>query len=379
MFTRKHILCTLSQPLRWLAGMALALLLGALPLQAQEVTFTFANGQITGTSPKFYEFDVMIQASTSGTRLGDTQVYINYNTSAFGTSVATNSKVTVTKAALISGNVLYADPVVNDNTDSRISIQVEYVLPSSPSSAEETPTTATALIHVRLEIADENQTAGLSFQSSLMGGQQFQSDNSTTYPTVTASDTDDASLPVELTAFDALLDGGSVHLTWTTTTETNNAGFEVEHALVSAMPTFSTLGFVNGHGTTLEAQTYTFAANDLGPGHHLFRLKQIDFDGAFAYSDPVAVEVAGRFALQPAYPNPFNPTTRISYDVPQAQAVTLQVYDVLGRTVHVLVDGVQEAGRYVVTFDATSLASGTYYYRLEAGAFSQTRRMLLLK
>lgn len=379
MCARKDILVPSLQPVRWLAGMALALLIGALPLQAQEATFTFANGQITGTSPKFYEFDVMIQASTAGTRLGDTQVYINYNTSAFGTSVVANSKITVTKAALISGNVDYLAPNVQDNTASRISITTEWAREHVPTDAEETPTTATALIHVRLEIADENQTAGLSFQSSLMGGQQFQSDNSTTYPTVTASDTDDASLPVELTTFDALLDGGSVQLTWSTATETNNAGFEVEHALSSAMPAFTTLGFVSGHGTTLEAQNYTFAANDLGPGHHLFRLKQIDFDGAFAYSDPVAIEVTGRFALQPAYPNPFNPSTRISYDVPATEAVTLQVYDVLGRTVQVLVDGVQDTGRYVVTFDATHLASGAYYYRLEAGAFSQTRRMLLLK
>lgn len=201
-----------------------------------------------------------------------------------------------------------------------------------------------------------------------------------TTPTVDQiDDANSTSLPVELTAFDALLNGESVVLKWETATETNNSGFEVEHALAGDAPVFAALGFVTGAGTTLELQRYQFAAENVGPGRHLFRLKQVDFDGAFAYSDVVELEVAGQFALQPAYPNPFNPATQISYDVPATMSVTLYVYDVLGRTVRTLVDGVQDAGRYDVTFDATNLASGIYYYRMEAGTFAETRQMLLVK
>lgn len=355
------------------------MLVFALSAQAQNVTFTFENGTITGTSTKSYEFDVMVQASQTGTRLGDSQVYVNYNSGAFGESVFANSKVTVTKGALISGNAFYDNLVVNDNTTSRFSIVLLYLLPNSPALAVETPTTPTAVFHVKIEIADQNQTTGLSFDSALMAGQQFQSDNSTTYPSVTSSDTDDISLPVELTAFDALVNGDAVRLNWETATETNNAGFDIEHALAGEIPKFSSIGFITGAGSTLEAQQYAFEVDGLAPGNHLFRLKQIDFDGGFAYSDPVALEIAGSFVLRPAYPNPFNPTTRISYDVPTSASVTVHVYDVLGRSVQTLVDSVQDAGRYDVTFDATGLASGIYYYRMEAGAFTDTRQMLLVK
>jgi len=89
--------------------------------------------------------------------------------------------------------------------------------------------------------------------------------------------------------------------------------------------------------------------------------------------------VPRHFALQPNYPNPFNPSTTIRYAVPASQHVTLRIYDLLGRPVATLVDGWQQAGRYTASFDATHLASGVYLYRLEAGDFVETRTMLLVK
>lgn len=79
------------------------------------------------------------------------------------------------------------------------------------------------------------------------------------------------------------------------------------------------------------------------------------------------------------YPNPFNPTTRIVYQIPKASEVKLKVYDMLGREVETLVSGVQQAGRYEVIFNASRLASGVYFYRLKAGSFIETKKMLLVK
>lgn len=166
---------------------------------AAGITFTFANVVFTGTSPLYFEFDVMAQADAADTRLGDTQVYINYNTVGFGSSIKTNGKITVTKGTLLSGELIPGLPLyqitnVLDNTASRVSVANGYIYPTSPTEANLLPTTPTQLLHVKIEIADINQNAGLSFESSLMNGQQYYSDNATKYSPVTATDTDDSSL-----------------------------------------------------------------------------------------------------------------------------------------------------------------------------------------
>lgn len=85
------------------------------------------------------------------------------------------------------------------------------------------------------------------------------------------------------------------------------------------------------------------------------------------------------FALYQNYPNPFNPTTTISYDIPERSRVTLVVYDILGRRIQTLVDGEKQAGHHEVIFDASRLPSGIYLYRLQAGNFSETRKLTLVK
>ncbi|MFV1980597.1 MAG: T9SS type A sorting domain-containing protein, partial [Rhodothermia bacterium] len=180
--------------------------------------------------------------------------------------------------------------------------------------------------------------------------------------------TNETLLPVELVAFRARTTGeGEVVLTWETATETNNAGFDVEHQFLT--DDFEPIAFVVGLGTTLDPQSYRLTATDLEPGLHTFRLKQIDLDGRFAYHGPVQIELEAPTALWLAtpYPNPFNPRATVRFSVSAPGAVELNVYDVVGHLVQTLYRGDPGADRFVeATFDGTGLSSGVYVIRLES-------------
>ncbi len=185
-------------------------------------------------------------------------------------------------------------------------------------------------------------------------------------------------VPVELTSFSAAVVGNSVNLNWTTATETNNQGFEVQR---SNGGEFRTIGFVDGHGTTTEPKAYSFTDSKLANGEYTYRLKQVDFDGTFTYSTEVSVEVELplEYSLEQNYPNPFNPSTTIKFSIAKDGFVKLVIYNMLGEEVTALVNGVQKAGRYEVTFDGSKLASGVYVYRLEAPNFISSKKLILLR
>ena len=187
-------------------------------------------------------------------------------------------------------------------------------------------------------------------------------------------------LPVELVAFDGLVDGTTVHLDWSTASETNNAGFEVQKKHASG--DFATIGWEPGAGTTANAVSYRFSVANLAPGSHTFRLKQIDFDGSFELSDEVELSIeseSGYFVGAP-YPNPFNPTTRLSFSVDQAQPVRVEVFDMLGRRVMTVFDAHLEAGQVEDRpIDASALPGGTYIVRISGSSFQETRSIHLLK
>lgn len=191
---------------------------------------------------------------------------------------------------------------------------------------------------------------------------------------------DGSQLPVELTAFEGTFKNGEVLLSWRTASEQNNAGFEVERSF--DREAFTQIGFVRGAGTTTEAQSYAFTdRNSFNAEKVYYRLKQVDFDGQFEYSPIIEVNVSlpTKFALMQNYPNPFNPTTTIAYELPTRAKVLLKVYDMLGREVATLVNGEQTAGRYAQPFNANALSSGVYFYRLQAGNFVETKKMMLVK
>jgi plastocyanin len=186
-------------------------------------------------------------------------------------------------------------------------------------------------------------------------------------------------IPVELTAFSASASGSDVILNWSTATELNNFGFEIQRS-VSASE-FMTVGFVAGNGTTTETKNNRFVDANLTSGSYSYRLKQVDFDGTFSYSNEVSADVSTsiQFELAQNYPNPFNPSTNIKFTLPQSSDMTLKVYNTLGQETASLISGFMEAGSYTINFDASSLNSGIYFYRLNAGQFSEVRKMTLIK
>ncbi len=201
---------------------------------------------------------------------------------------------------------------------------------------------------------------------------------SATFPYMGA-DEGSTTIPVELTSFSASYSNGIVTLKWTTATETNNQGFEIQR---KSSGDFVAIGQVSGNGTTTQIQSYSYTDNEVGNGTYSYRLKQIDFDGTFSYSNTIEVDATTplQFELSQNYPNPFNPATIINYQTAAPVNVSLTVFNMLGEEVAVLINNqFMEAGQHSVKFDGSNLASGTYIYRLTAGDFVQTKKMMLTK
>ena len=190
----------------------------------------------------------------------------------------------------------------------------------------------------------------------------------------------DGELPVELVSFNASVDKNTINLRWITSTELNNSGFEVERR--TANSSYKKIAFVQGKGTTTQSNGYTYSDVVNQTGIYIYRLKQVDLDGTFEYSNEIMVNVIAlpdQYALAQNYPNPFNPTTSIEYVIPQAGFVNLSVFNLLGESVAELVNEIMESGNHTIVFDASRLSSGTYIYTLSVNGNVVTKKMTLIK
>jgi hypothetical protein len=190
-------------------------------------------------------------------------------------------------------------------------------------------------------------------------------------------------VPVELTSFTAEANGNSVELNWTTSSELNNHGFEIQRK-TSIEQDWVLIGFKEGNSTTTEMQSYYFQddASHLQKGMVSYRLKQVDFGGNYSFSEVVDVEinpVPFQFELYQNYPNPFNPSTEIKFGLPVSSNVSLRVFNSLGEEVALLVNEYLGAGTYTYQFDASVLPSGIYFYTLQTGEQLISKKMTLIK
>lgn len=194
----------------------------------------------------------------------------------------------------------------------------------------------------------------------------------------------DSPLPVELITFSASMSNGNVELNWETATEINNYGFEVERQILNQVKNnkWEMVGFVEGHGNSNSPKFYSYTDKKIeASGNYNYRLKQIDIDGTFEYSDVVEANLGApeSFELDQNYPNPFNPLTSIRFNLPMDSNVKLTVFNVLGQEVAELINENITAGYHSVNFDGSSLNSGIYFYQLETNNFTQIRKMMLVK
>jgi subtilisin family serine protease len=199
----------------------------------------------------------------------------------------------------------------------------------------------------------------------------------------------DPAVPVELSTFSAINNGSTVIISWRTETEIQNYGFEVERKEGNTPSSFANdntnsfekIGFVQGNGNSNSPKEYTFVDNSAKTGKYFYRLKQIDSDGSTSYSKVIEIDLntPKKYELSQNYPNPFNPITSINFILPISGHVRLTLLNILGEELRTLVNEFKEAGIHTINFDARDLESGVYIYKIEAGSFTQTRKMVFLK
>jgi photosystem II stability/assembly factor-like uncharacterized protein len=322
-----------------------------------------------GLTWSFSSFDMVGGKSTSG--------YLAFSTALRGVLVSIDGTIAKTtdggvtwKTSTLSGGILRAISSVPGVTDM-------YVAVGGGTTAAQT--------YVTYDAGDTwapyTTTAEYLRSVDVAGGMAFAGGNAGSIIKWTGP-----SLPVELKSFTASQNGKSVNLIWTTATETNNRGFEIERRLSAAnfATVYVAVAFKNGAGTSSESHSYSFTddnISDFKAEQATYRLKQIDFDGNYNYSKEVVVNLSAplEFSLNQNYPNPFNPTTSIKYSVAKTGLVTLKVYNAMGQEVASLVNEAKEAGSYEVTFNASNLSSGVYFYELNAGDFTSVKKMMLIK
>ncbi|CAN5451667.1 hypothetical protein BH10BAC5_BH10BAC5_15670 [soil metagenome] len=354
----------------------LVVFIGKANSQSYDLRITQLNtsGTIGGT----VDFLCEVSASSGSYKLGGGNYVFTYNTAG----------VSGVGAALVNPNAsmntgLWTPMTVTNPAGTRISINTEYN-GSAGSGVQLTSGTWTILATVRMTIVNPAVTGNILWRIvSPSITNAFLDDNATllTFGTFTGVN---QLLPVELASFTSSVDRNNVKLNWQTANETNNHSFQIERK--HAAEEWIKMGEIQGAGTTQEAKNYKFDDRNLITGKYQYRLKQIDNNGNFEYhslQNEVEVGIPNKFELSQNYPNPFNPTTKINYDLPFDSKVSLKIYDLTGREIASLVNKNQTAGYYVVQFNASSMASGMYFYNFIAESSSQkfitTKKMVLVK
>ncbi len=212
------------------------------------------------------------------------------------------------------------------------------------------------------------------------------------YATFATASLDDNPLPVNFAGIDIIAKNSrTIRLEWRTATEQDNLGFilyrsESENGLYEEIASHQTNPSLRGHGTTLEEQTYVYEdSHNAQPGRtYFYKLVSVDYDGRRNEIPQGSIEqwrvkLPFDYALDQNYPNPFNPVTTIQFSLEKAGKAKLEIYNVLGQKVATLVDGELNAGAHRLQWNATNLASGIYFYRLQSRDFVATKKAILVK
>ena len=356
-----------------LVSLVLVSFLGA---SAQTCDLLFVQGTNDGTT---YAVTLQMRAS-SAFKLGSANLLFTYN------SADLSNPVILTRSTFDGGNYdalgLYVTaPIVSLN-----------IVLNVTNSGTTVPTSYINVATIRFTIVHPTGNSNLVWSSSsdpMHATVLYKDDESTQLNTSALGNLNTSPLPIQLSSFVAsVASAGHAGLRWTTLSEINNYGFEVQKAVNSSAAFQSISGsFTAGNGTTTVKHDYSYVDNSYATGN-VYRLKQLDLDGTVHFSDavdPLAVTgvsvkvLPTEYSLSQNYPNPFNPSTVIEFALPKDSHVTLELYNILGQKVMTLVDEVQPAGYHSVKFDGTNLASGMYLYRLSTGQQTFLKKLLLMK
>lgn len=381
-------------PIRYVI-LLVGLLLGiGSPAVAQPMVDGFFQTQInagagTGGLDQL-EVQVQLAARNEAFSLGNATLMLLFNDAA----LAIPSAPAINERFNAATDYAYHTPFVNNpggglfyisstvtlfGASNRVSINLVLDIPNL---GQTMPMSATPIVTLFFDILDGTDTANLQWVLPSSGDPNptviQQQDNATEVPQNEFGDSDTL-LPVELIDFVAQADGANVVLRWETASETNNAGFEVQ--MLDEM-VWETLGFVEGRGTTITPHAYQYDVPTSTPGLHQFRLKQVDYDGSFAFSPQVEVEIgmAQAYELTAPFPHPVARASQLSLRVKRAQQVEVAVYDALGRKVQVLFSGrIGAESEQRLLVEAATLQSGMYFVRAVGETFVATQRTVVVK
>ncbi|HOJ06654.1 MAG: T9SS type A sorting domain-containing protein [Ignavibacteriota bacterium] len=340
------------------------------------------DGQfITNISPPTYSVTIAVNLQSGTGTAGVVEVDFTFNTNALSipiTPVKDTDYILYGDFNTYSGHIFHSRPSAN-------TVRI-YILTMGSPLPVPISTTPTNIVTFYFTITDTLGNSNLIWTKTNIAPSFL----SLPYTKGNWYNLNEQSLPVELSSFTAKFNEKTIKLNWLTKTEVNNYGFNVERRINEGE--WNTLGFVEGHGNSNLPKQYSYTDNDLFSGGSKFqyRLKQIDTDGKFEYSDVVEVEIVPeKFELSQNYPNPFNPSTTIRFSIPKETRLKINIYNMLGELVETIADGTYEAGYHKVTFSAIggsasggnafSLPSGAYIYRFESPDFVQVRKMILIK
>ena len=352
--------------------------LGLSTSYAQTYDLQFVLAQNDGV---VYAATAQIRSNLSTFGMGGASLFFTYDSSAIGTPVL--------DAALNFSGGLYSAATLTAVTGNRVSINIEYL--GASGNGTTVPASYIDIARIRFTTKKVSGHSSLAWRTGQPNTNVsvFKDDNATLVAPGTLFGLDNSPLPIQLSSFVAsVASAGHAGLRWTTLSEINNYGFEVQKAADKSAAFQSISGsFTAGNGTTTVKHDYSYVDNSYATGN-VYRLKQLDLDGTLHFSDaadPLAVTgvsvkaLPTEYSLSQNYPNPFNPSTKIDFAIPKQSQVTLKVFNVLGQEVATLVNGVLTPGQHSATFNASKLASGVYFYSLNAGNFVSTRKMMLVK
>ncbi|MCB9207815.1 MAG: T9SS type A sorting domain-containing protein [Ignavibacteriales bacterium] len=339
-------------------------------------TIDLENGRVDGGN---YKFDVSI-TRTSDWGANFLSSYLNSSSSRFDyNSTALGAPSVSAGPHFSNGDHSVTVSIITD----QINVETNFTFNGNNSAL--VLGTKYLLFTVTLPILNASESAGITWVAASTAF--FQGDDENITSTLNG-DLNTSPLPVELSTFNVnSVEGTKAQLEWETATEVNNYGFEIERSVVteSAEATWEKVAFVEGHGNSNSPKLYSFTDKNLvGGSKFAYRLKQIDIDGTFEYSDVIEVEVLPtKYELFQNYPNPFNPSTNIKFSLPEDAKVNINIYNVLGERVASVLSEELKAGFHQIDFNSNSagyqLSSGVYLYTIESKNFSQVKKMILMK